>query len=991
MRNEYLIESSSDGIFAFDNSFILTTCNKKLRTLLGISREEAINTSLFESIELFDDDINQENLSKVLSGESLVTKGRVYFDKKNSTYIHFTLELSPVFDDNDLIVGGMGVLKQMQAFDEETSSDTLKQEDNVTDEILPKIVFDLDGKPIYFNESYRQLWDITPKVEKYVYNHYNLFRDEQLLDFEVLSKLKDKVPGTCFEMPLMTYDTKKTTLLRSLDLKQKTLSGYIHPQKDDQGVVNRIEVTLIDLSSNNPSEKIYSDFYKKFQKLTKNLPGVIYEFVIPPEGPNYFRYISKNCLEIFGVSDKAIQEDPRLFKNKIHPDDIVSYLQSVKKADANFNSWEWEGRFIVPGGEKWFRGTSRPEKESGGNVVRYGILTDITAEKKAVINEGTIGKRLELALRGADLGLWDWYLNTGEINTNDRFGEIVGYSNEEVQAMGKDWIKNIHEEEQKAAYNDMIQHIKGNSDFFDIEMRVKTSKGTWHWIHSRGQVTERSKDNRAVRLTGTIQNIDKRKKDQHTLLESERRHRDLIEHSPLAIAVYSEGEIVFANEQTGKLLGVQSPQELIGKDVIDFVHKDHRVSAQKRMLAVHTHGQAAPLVEEKFIDVNGKEVIAEVVAIPYKYDGKRAIQIIARDITEKKKTEGVLKRSEQLLSQLFENVPIGIVLLDEKRRVIQINKGFESIFGYSNDEAFGQKLNSLIIPKESRGEAINLTKLIAGGEVVKEVETFRKTKDGRLVPVMIYGLPVTLKDKVIAVYGIYVDVTASKNVEAELKVRNEELDNFVYKVSHDLRAPLSSTLGLIHLAKLEGNNADLRQYIELIGDRITQLDRFIADVLSHSKNLKQEVVNSKIDLQQIINKSFEDLNYLPGADIIKREVTIDKHTFTNDHWRVSEVLRNLISNAIKYLNPEIDDPYIKIKINITSDTCDIYFEDNGIGITEELQPRVFEMFYRATEFSEGSGIGLYIVKNAIDKMGGEIRLESTLYEGTKFYISLPNK
>jgi len=476
-----------------------------------------------------------------------------------------------------------------------------------------------------------------------------------------------------------------------------------------------------------------------------------------------------------------------------------------------------------------------------------------------------------------------------------------------------------------------------------------------------------------------------------SLLESEKRYRDLIEYSPLAITVHSEGKIVFANEQSGKLLDVDSPQDLIGKDLMHFVPQDQRDSVRKKILAIHKNGRTAPMIEETFITDKGKEITAEVVGIPYKFEGKRAVQIIARDVTEKKATESVLKRSEILLSQLFKNVPIGIVQLDDKRRVIQVNKGFENIFGYDNKEVFGQKLNDLIIPKESRGESINITALIAGGDIVKEVEAFRKTKSGEMIPVMIYGVPVKLKDEIIAIYGIYVDIRASKKVEEELKVRNEELDNFVYKVSHDLRAPLSSTLGLIHLAKLEGNDADLKQYIDLIGSRISQLDRFIADVLSHSKNLHQDVNTEEIDFNKIIESSFEELNYLPCAETISRKVTISDHRFVNDHWRISEILRNLISNSIKYLNPELDEPYIKIDIDIDDKRAEIVFEDNGIGIAKDLQPRIFDMFFRATDFSEGSGIGLYIVKNAIDKIGGTIRLESTQYKDAKFYISIPNK
>lgn len=984
MRSDHLIESSTDGIFAFDKKLQLTICNKKVRKFFGIVKQDSINNPLLNCIDFVD----IETMNQILSGNTIVRKNNVYFVSKYQAYVYFDLELTSVFNDKEEIAGGMGVLRNLQSFEYSESAHVASSDS--TNSFLPKIVFDLEGNAIFFNDSYRQLWNITPKVERYVLDHYNLFKDEQLSAYGVAAILKDQVNNGCVEIPLIKYDTKKTTLLRALALKQKTLSGYIQPQKNKKGEIKSIEVTLLDMSLDQSINKTSSTFYEKFQKLTENLSGVIYEHLSQSIGQNHFRFISKNCLDVFGLSDAEIQHDSRLLKNLIHGDDIVSYLQSVKKAEIEFTKWEWEGRFIIGDEVKWIRGVSRAEKEEDGRIVRYGILTDVTAEKTALINEGKAVKRLQLALQGGNLGLWDWYLNTGEIVTNDRFVEIIGYDLKELKATGNLWLDRVHEDERQLVRDEMIQHIKGQSDFFDIEMRVRTIDDAWQWIHTRGQVTEWNEEKRALRITGTIQNIDKRKVNQHTLSESESRYRDLIEHSPLAITVHSEGKIVFANEQSGKLLGAKNPKQLIGRDSMEFVHKDHIELSKKRMSAVYSNGEAAPIVEEIFIRMDGKEVIVEVVGIPYKYEGKQAIQIIARDVTEKRNTEGVLKRSEQLLSQLFENVPIGIVLLDEKRRVIQINKGFEGIFGYDNNEAFGKKLNELIIPKESRGESINLTRLITSGEVVKEVETMRMTKDGRLVPVMIYGLPVKLKEKVIAVYGIYVDVTASKNVEGELKIRNEELDNFVYKVSHDLRAPLSSTLGLIHLAKLEGNNADLKQYIDLIENRITQLDRFIADVLSHSKNLNVEVVNTNINFDQIINDSFEELNYLPGADIIKREISIDRTSFVNDHWRVSEVLRNLISNAIKYLNPEIDDPFIKIDIKINSKSAEIYFEDNGIGIAEDLQAFVFEMFYRATEFSEGSGIGLYIVKNAIIKMGGEIRLESIQYEGTKFHISLPN-
>ena len=180
-------------------------------------------------------------------------------------------------------------------------------------------------------------------------------------------------------------------------------------------------------------------------------------------------------------------------------------------------------------------------------------------------------------------------------------------------------------------------------------------------------------------------------------------------------------------------------------------------------------------------------------------------------------------------------------------------------------------------------------------------------------------------------------------------------------------------------------------YIDIIGEKVQALDHFIGDVLSHSKNLKMEVNIGKVDIRKIIEQTFTDLGYLEGARDMKRNVTIDGIEFFSDHWRISEIFRNLISNAIKYRQLYKDTPEINIKIHVDNLRADITFEDNGIGIDETNLNRIFEMFYRATEQSDGSGIGLYIVKNAVDKLGGQISVYSKPGQGTRFNILLPNR
>jgi PAS domain S-box-containing protein len=471
--------------------------------------------------------------------------------------------------------------------------------------------------------------------------------------------------------------------------------------------------------------------------------------------------------------------------------------------------------------------------------------------------------------------------------------------------------------------------------------------------------------------------------------EDENRYRTLLEHLPLGIAILWEGNLVFVNHSCARMMGAEGPKDIIGSNFLDYIHPDSRdtsLSWISELLA----GEIVPTIEQKYVRLDGMPIDVEVSAYPYTHQNKPAIQLIIKDITEEKANRIAVKRSETLFSQLFHVSPMAIVMLDSEGRVVQVNPGFEKLFRFSFAELKGQELNQTIVPDALESEGNDLNTLISTQQVVR-IETKRKRKDGLLLSVIIYGLPVHFEDKTIGIFGVYVDITEQKKIEEELKVRNTELDNFVYKVSHDLRAPLSSVLGLVNLAKLPGNDDNLKDYLSVIGNKVNQLDHFITDVLSHSKNLKLDVIIESVNFLGLIEQTFIDLSYLSGANQIKRSVVVDGVPFLNDQWRIAEIFRNLVSNAIKYRNFDRPDPAINLSIAITEKKASISFSDNGIGIKPENLEKIFDMFYRASEQSDGSGLGLYIVKNAIDKLGGDVRVTSIYGEGTTFLINLPNR
>jgi PAS domain S-box-containing protein len=511
---------------------------------------------------------------------------------------------------------------------------------------------------------------------------------------------------------------------------------------------------------------------------------------------------------------------------------------------------------------------------------------------------------------------------------------------------------------------------------------VVDNKTKWVEIRSNHELVEGG----ITLRRGLIQDITERKESAR---EGELRYQSLIERLPVGVVIHKQGKLLFANGQAHVILGAKKTRELVGLDVLSFVHSDYHSRIIRRMKEV-ADGLPGAMVEQKYVRVDGKIIDVETMAFPYTFQGEPCVQVIFRDITERKQTETRIKKNEILLAQLFQNLPMAVVMLSDAGKVEQVNKGFEEMFGYSLLELKGKSINDFIVPVELHHEGIDLNNLITSNRVVS-VETIRRHRNGNIVNVILYGVPVMLDNQTIGIYGVYVNITDRKRVEEELKIRNTELDNFVYKVSHDLRAPLSSILGLVNLAKLPGNTDNPMDYIDIIGDKVQHLDHFISDVLSHSKNLKMDVSTTKVDMRKIIDQTFNDLSYLDGAKEVMRNVKIDGIDLYSDPWRISEVFRNLISNAIKYRKLELNVPEISIKIHVDNMRADISFSDNGIGIEEKSLVKIFEMFYRATEQSDGSGIGLYIVKNAIDKLNGQIVVASRPMEGTRFNIILPNR
>lgn len=369
--------------------------------------------------------------------------------------------------------------------------------------------------------------------------------------------------------------------------------------------------------------------------------------------------------------------------------------------------------------------------------------------------------------------------------------------------------------------------------------------------------------------------------------------------------------------------------------------------------------------------------------------------MLERPIKLKKMVEDktlLLRESEQKFKSLIEQASDGIFLTDLNGNMIDANIRGVEMFGYAKSELLKQNIKNLATNEELENLPIRFQELNLGQSVLSERQLLRKDKSS------FYGEVSAKKLNDGIILGIVRDISERKeerkkleNKNRELKKTNSELDSFVYSASHELRAPLTSLLGLVDIMKKEESESEKLVKLNMMENSITRLDDFIGEIIQYSQNKHLDVKIEKINFSTLIDRSLEDLWYLKntsGINVVK-EIN-NKEPFFSDKRRVTVLLNNFISNAIKYHDLEKRSPSIWINVVINSKEASIIIKDNGMGIDKESQTKIYNMFYRATAKVMGSGIGLFIVQEILEKLRGSVSLESELNMGSTFTIKLPN-
>lgn len=498
-----------------------------------------------------------------------------------------------------------------------------------------------------------------------------------------------------------------------------------------------------------------------------------------------------------------------------------------------------------------------------------------------------------------------------------------------------------------------------------------------------------------------IRDITAIKEGEKAIRESESRFKAIFEGAGIGIALTDPyGKLIESNEALEDILGYPK-QELLGKAIMELVHPDDRDFENRYMVFYQGTRLKPGFFEKRYLRKDGSIVWGKLTtSVIHDEKGIPAYGIgMLENITQRKVAEEKVKENQELLNRINENLNEGIYRSMPGKGLVYANKAMAQMFGYASvAEAMQLSSDMLNDFYDEPNRRKYLLKEIEKKGVLKNRESLFRRKDGSTFWGLENSRVSTNALGEIILDGVIVDITERKNSEEllkskneELKKINEELDRFVYSASHDLRAPLTSLLGLINIAQTDHYINGIAEHLELMKRSVLKLDSFIIDIINYSRNARLDLEVSEIVLEDLIKETLDNLRYISYADKIQKFVQVKQVVpLYSDSKRIGILLSNLISNAIRYHNLIISDPYIKVTGSVTKKETVIEIIDNGKGIGKQYLNNIFEMFFRASDDSKGSGLGLYIVKETVNKLNGTVDVRSEIGVGSTFTITFPN-
>ncbi|MDW7732902.1 MAG: PAS domain-containing sensor histidine kinase, partial [Methanolobus sp.] len=626
-------------------------------------------------------------------------------------------------------------------------------------------------------------------------------------------------------------------------------------------------------------------------------------------------------------------------------------------------------------------------------------LAQRLAQKAVKQNE----EKLKSIFRAAPVGI-GVVVNRVFTNVNSHISEMTGYGYNEL--IGSNTLMLYPAQEEFDYIGRELYRETAEKGTGTIETRWKRKDGAVIDVLLSSSPIDTSDLSKGITLTAL--DISERKRAEKELLESEARNRLILDRSPMYVLLIRDGKFMYVNSIAARLHGYTSPGELIGLSVENTISPDC-IDAIRARLENLSKGQANPPMEVTIVHPDGGKCVLESISVPIILEDGPAGLVMGIDVTERKKAEKALEKSEERLSLAMEASEYGFWDLDLDGNKMYLSPAISAMTGYEPGE-MSSSVESLlgIVHADDREILLKTVEYSVANVEPFHIDFRIKHKSGDLIWASAKGKPVDIDEngRPHHIIGTQVNITARVKAEEALlyakaaadesnRMKNEMLKN----VTHELRTPLTSVLGFSDLLLNRNDqnlNSSQREYIGYIqqgGQNLLNIVDRMLDFANVEHGSPDSLRLQSVNVSEVVS---ETLNIL-STKALKKNIAINTVIAQDlnavaDRHKLNEILYNLVENAIKFT-----DSGGSVKIESKSNNGDILFSirDTGIGIAKEKLDRIFEPFVQIdgsiSRKYGGTGLGLALVKKLVEMHGGKIWVESEPGNGSTFVFEIPMK
>ncbi|MEK7236196.1 MAG: PAS domain S-box protein [Nitrospirota bacterium] len=492
-----------------------------------------------------------------------------------------------------------------------------------------------------------------------------------------------------------------------------------------------------------------------------------------------------------------------------------------------------------------------------------------------------------------------------------------------------------------------------------------------------------------VQVLASLVDITERRQSERAIRHSEERYRRLVEVSPDAIFVNRGDRIVFINDQGVKLFGADSPDDIVGKSPLELIHPDDHAAVRVRLQQLVEGRETVPLVEEKIVRLDGRVVDVETSAARFIDHEGMGIQVVLRDISDRKRAEQTLQKERDFIDAVLETAGALVIVLDRDGRILRFNRACEQTTGYSSEEVVGRYVwDPFVIPEEVDGVKAMFERL-RGGEPRNDYESYWKGKDGFLRRISWSNTVLTDPNgQVDYIVASGLDITDLKHMQEQLRKteRIAELGTLASGMAHEIGTPMNVILGRAEYLLQRVTDEVTKKGLATIVTQVERITKVMNQLLAFARRKTPE--RRAVDLGQTIDDSLEMFQERMAHSRITVEKVIEANVpaVHADRDQLIQVLINLVMNSIHAM-PE--GGRLRLSLDREDSHVRLGLSDTGHGMPEEIRSKVFDPFFTTKDFGKGTGLGLTVVKGIIEEHGGTIAVESAVDKGTTFWIRFP--